>query len=135
MKTIQYHPYEGQTGQCDFLLRSGERCGQRKGDSIHRELSNEQEAHLAAIKADFVALVDAKYRAGAAEHGGNVWEQDLLTEIEHEAVDLFVYARSLRMKLAKASSRLRKLAEEAQAACITSSAEESVPGLSSKTEL
>jgi hypothetical protein len=61
-------------------------------------MTPEQEAHLARVKARFLAEVDAKYRAGVREHGGNLWERtkmDLIRELKAEAVDLYVYAQTL----------------------------------------
>ncbi len=55
-------------------------------------MTPEQEMHLHRIKAEFAALADAKYRAGVAEHGGNLWEKtDLLEQALWEAVDLVNY--------------------------------------------
>ena len=62
-----------------------------------------QEAHLERIKSGFVALVDRKYRAGAAEHGGvllELSEEVLVDEAIGEAVDQVVYLLSLKELLA-----------------------------------
>jgi hypothetical protein len=61
-----------------------------------------QEAHLARVKAEFVSLVDAKYRAGAAEHGGELLETPaaaILDAAIEEAIDQVVYLLSLKEKL------------------------------------
>ena len=50
-----------------------------------------QESHLRDIKSSFEASVDAKYRKGQAEHGGNLWDRNTLSDIKDEAVDLFTY--------------------------------------------
>jgi len=67
-------------------------------------MTNEQELHLATIKATFSVLVDAKYRKGQAEHGGDLLDLGELQLVEmalEEAVDEVVYLLSLREKLTK----------------------------------
>jgi hypothetical protein len=52
----------------------------------------EQEAHLARIKARVVGDIDAKYRAGQLEHGGNLWEKPGMLECAYaETIDQAVY--------------------------------------------
>lgn len=61
-----------------------------------------QEQHLERIKARFDAAVDAKYRAGAAEHGGTLLDADALTLIawaKQEAVDQWVYLDTLEEQI------------------------------------
>ena len=61
-----------------------------------------QESHLARVKAEFLSLVDAKYQAGAAEHGGELLALPDLTILDlaiEEAVDQVVYLLSLRENL------------------------------------
>ena len=65
-------------------------------------MTNEQELHLLRIKQEFDLLVDAKYRSGVAEHGGNLWDMDLLKLIDEgmsEAIDQFTYLKTIRDKL------------------------------------
>lgn len=60
-----------------------------------------QEAHLSKIKTAFSKMIDAKYRAGAKEHGGNLDDmpqEQLLQEIEAEIIDLVVYWMTLKLK-------------------------------------
>jgi hypothetical protein len=67
-------------------------------------LNQAQESHLARVKVEFLALVDAKYRAGAAEHGGELLALPDLTVLDlaiEEAVDQVVYLLSLKEKLAR----------------------------------
>lgn len=65
-------------------------------------MTDEQEEHLEDIQDEFFDLVDPKYRAGAAEHQGNIWE---LTELElidnaiDEAIDQFVYLYTLKQRI------------------------------------
>ena len=66
-----------------------------------------QEAHLARVKAEFVTLVDAKDRAGAAEHGDELLASPNLKILDlaiEEAVDQVVYLLSLRQKLTRSAA-------------------------------
>jgi len=65
-------------------------------------MTTSQETHLARIKADFVVLVDAKYRLGAAEHSGDLMQMNAAQILNHaidEAIDQVVYLLSLKEKL------------------------------------
>lgn len=71
-------------------------------------MTQEQEAHLRAIKEQFFFEVDQKYRKGVAEHGGNLWELGALELIEEgmqEAVDQYVYLATARANLRAAEGR------------------------------
>jgi hypothetical protein len=73
----------------------------RKGAST---VTRAQEAHLARVKKKFVLLVDAKYRAGAAEHGGELLALPDLIILDFaidEAIDQIVYLLSLRERLSR----------------------------------
>ncbi len=60
-------------------------------------MTPEQEAHLEQVKADFLIAVDAKYRKGQAEHGGNLWKKPgVLEMLMEECVDFYVYAHVLK---------------------------------------
>lgn len=66
-------------------------------------MTPEQEAHLRTVKIDFYSIVDAKYRKGQEEHGGDLTDMPVLKLIDsaiEEAVDQFVYLTTLRHKLA-----------------------------------
>jgi hypothetical protein len=55
------------------------------------------EHHLQAILASFEAEVSDKYRKGAAEHGGHLWEKPgMIDEAMNEVLDLYVYLYTLR---------------------------------------
>ena len=51
----------------------------------------EQNAHLGRIKDWIKSRLDAKYTAGQAEHGGNLWERKTINDMEGEIVDLCTY--------------------------------------------
>ena len=57
---------------------------------------------MRVIKQNFERLVDSKYRKGQAEHGGNLFDTDLLTLTDwaiDEAIDQVVYLITLRHEL------------------------------------
>ena len=65
-------------------------------------MTNEQENHLADIKATFEALVDLKYRKGQAEHGGDLMDMEILKLVDcalDEAIDQVVYLTTLKNRL------------------------------------
>ena len=65
-------------------------------------MTQPQESHLARVKEEFTTLVDAKYRAGAAEHCGELLALPDLTVLDlaiEEAIDQVVYLLSLKEKL------------------------------------
>lgn len=58
-------------------------------------MTAEQEAHLQRIKETVSADLDAKYRAGQYEHGGNLWEKPgALEQAYAEVLDLAIYLRT-----------------------------------------
>jgi hypothetical protein len=60
-------------------------------------MTPEQEDHLQRVKDQFIEAVDAKYRAGQKEHGGNLWmKPGVLEMLMDECVDLWVYAQVLK---------------------------------------
>lgn len=60
-------------------------------------MTDEQEAHLQRIKDDFLRDVDAKYRKGQAEHGGDLWKKPGVLEMAmDECVDHYVYCHVLK---------------------------------------
>jgi hypothetical protein len=62
-------------------------------------MTQEQERHLEDIKYHFVKEVDAKYRKGQAEHGGDLWKKPgVLEMLMDECVDFYVYAYCLRQQ-------------------------------------
>lgn len=62
-------------------------------------MSPEQEQHLKRIKTNFSNKIDAKYRVGQKEHGGDLIHKDVLGLIDEaigEAIDQIVYLETLR---------------------------------------
>lgn len=65
-------------------------------------METEQELHLQRIKDQFLKDVDAKYRKGQAEHGGNLWlKPGMLDMALDEIVDLYVYMVTLKEQIEK----------------------------------
>lgn len=65
-------------------------------------MTDTQEAHLLEIKTECSALLDAKYRKGQEEHGGDLFKMDpseLLANAIDEAIDQVVYLLTLRKRL------------------------------------
>lgn len=59
-------------------------------------MTDAHEAHLARIKAKLTADIDAKYRAGQEEHGGEIWmKPGMLEHAYAEVLDLAVYILTL----------------------------------------
>lgn len=75
-------------------------------------MSEEQERDLQEIQGLFHSLVDEKYRAGAKEHGGNIWDMtidDLAHEAMNEAIDQFTYLKTLHDKIQSQQAYIVKL--------------------------
>lgn len=70
--------------------------------SKREPMTNEQERHLGRIIMRFWKLVDAKYRVGQQEHGGNLFDLPEITLLDSaidEAIDQVVYLLTLREKV------------------------------------
>jgi hypothetical protein len=74
-------------------------------------MTKEQEEHLAAIRLRFAARVEKKYRAGQAEHGGNLFDKPNLPFLIEEVIDFVVYAFTLEDQIARASNLLEQWLE------------------------
>lgn len=62
-------------------------------------MTPQQEAHLASITKRVAELLDKKYRAGQAEHGGNLWEVPIGSLVDNaidEAIDQLAYLLSIK---------------------------------------
>ena len=71
----------------------------------------EQEDHLNKIQKRVVGRIDRKYRAGQAEHGGDLWERvPLVEDLIDESIDQVTYALTLKTQL----GRVRKLLDDAR---------------------
>lgn len=65
-------------------------------------MSEEQEQHLDLIVRNTNYRMKKKYRAGQAEHGGNLWDMtplELIDNLIDEAVDQLTYALTLKQQL------------------------------------
>ena len=62
-------------------------------------MTKPQELHLERIKERGLALLDAKYRAGQREHGGNLWKKPMVQNIMEESLDLLVYTLTLEQQM------------------------------------
>tara|TARA_Y100001951_G_C11109701_1_gene166750 strand:- start:24 stop:314 length:291 start_codon:yes stop_codon:yes gene_type:complete len=70
-----------------------------------------QEDHLSEIQKTVGAEIDRKYRAGQAEHGGDLWERvPLVSDLIDESIDQMTYALTLKAQL----GRVRGLLEDAR---------------------
>jgi hypothetical protein len=66
-----------------------------------------QEDHLNGIIRSISGQVDQKYRAGQAEHGGDLWERvPLVEDMIEESIDQVTYALTLKSQLGRAKSLL-----------------------------
>ena len=79
-----------------FEYTPEESDGEGKNDTF--KMTKDQEDHLQFIKNQFISLVDAKYRAGAATHKTDLRDLGLglIDEAIAEMVDGFTYVISLR---------------------------------------
>lgn len=67
-------------------------------------LTKAQRDHINHLSLEFTARMSEKYRKGAKEHGGDIFDLNefvLLDEAIAEAIDQFVYLMTLRSKLTK----------------------------------
>lgn len=65
------------------------------------DLNEKQRAHLKRTMQEISSMVFQKYIDGAKEHKsclGDMSEEDILKNIEEEAIDLLVYVAALRIK-------------------------------------
>lgn len=86
-------------------------CAACTADPLPAGMNPGQEAHLYHIKQTFFRLVDAKYRKGQAEHGGNLYDVPTLKMVEmaiEEAIDQFSYLLTIRDNLLKADEMRRE---------------------------
>ncbi len=55
------------------------------------------EKHIKQIGQEFYKLMSEKYRKGAKEHGGRLWQKtNMLEEAINESIDLIVYLLTLK---------------------------------------
>ena len=71
----------------------------------------QQEDHLTNLTRTVTASIDKKYRAGQAEHGGDLWERvPLVEDMIEESIDQVTYALTLKQQLA----RVKELLDDAR---------------------
>ena len=71
-------------------------------------MTDAQEQHLEDVEDRFCLRLDDKYRAGQAEHGGNVWAKPgMLRQIQNEQTDQVVYLDVLEHQLRNVLAHLR----------------------------
>jgi hypothetical protein len=67
-------------------------------------MTQEQELHLELVIKEATALIDAKYRAGQAAHGGDLFTKtttELIDEAINECIDQIVYLLTAKHNLEK----------------------------------
>lgn len=62
-------------------------------------MTPEQEKHLEDIKQEICRRIDAKYRRGQKEHGGNLWERAVFPDMADEVTDFNTYFVTLQTQL------------------------------------
>ena len=72
-----------------------------------KRMTGEQEQHLQDVKTFIAERMDAKYRAGQKEHGGNLWTKPTLPMLLEEVTDLVVYAQTLDRQTREAHDKLQ----------------------------
>ena len=76
-------------------------------------MTPQQEHHLQSIKDRFELAIDAKYRAGQKEHGGNLWTKTQIIDMAiEETIDLMAYLYSLKDQIEEAKCMLGKIDEK-----------------------
>jgi hypothetical protein len=61
-------------------------------------MTQKQEEHLQDVKTFITERMDAKYRAGQKEHGGDLWTKPTLPMLLEEVTDMVVYAQTLDLQ-------------------------------------
>lgn len=73
-------------------------------------MTPEQERSMQHALTEFVGKAEEKYRAGQAEHEGNLWEKDgLLEEAGKEVIDQMFYLAALRQRLSYTAYNLQSV--------------------------
>lgn len=79
---------------------------EEKSENTPKGLTNQQHEHLHRLIIAMSKMTDAKYRAGAAEHGGFLGDNDPIALIDlaiDETIDQFVYLYTVREKLVRST--------------------------------
>lgn len=67
-------------------------------------MTEAQKQHLVHLLNKFDEMATSKYEAGAAEHGGNLWEKGILFLLDQaiaENIDQFIYLMTMRDEIMK----------------------------------
>lgn len=73
-------------------------------------MTPEQERSMQDALTEFVGKAEFKYRAGQAEHEGNLWEKDgLLEEAGKEVIDQMFYLAALRQRVSHTAFKVQGL--------------------------
>ena len=67
---------------------------------VQPPMSKEHELHMASVLESFVRDASRKYRAGQAEHGGNLWQRPVWADVLSEVQDLVFYTYTHKLQLA-----------------------------------
>lgn len=71
-------------------------------EMMNNTMTPSQERHLLHLKGEFIRKLDAKYRAGAAEHGGDIRDNSIMQLVDEglaECVDQYTYLSSIKAEL------------------------------------
>ena len=62
-------------------------------------MTEDQNEHLRDIQREFSQSVAGKYKKGANEHGGNLWEKPCINFLGDEILDFVVYYYTLKSQI------------------------------------
>jgi hypothetical protein len=72
-------------------------------------MTGKQTLHLKRVQLAAMKRINAKYKKGQKEHGGNIWEKaGMLANAEDESTDFIVYLYTLREQLEEAYALLQR---------------------------
>lgn len=78
-------------------------------------MTDEQHNHCARLVADFAVAFTDKYKAGQAEHGGNLWQKDpvkMARAAKEEVLDQWAYIDILEKNIIEMRSRIERALNE-----------------------
>lgn len=72
-------------------------------------MNQQQKDHIKFITAQFTTLAFNKYKKGAEEHGGGLWDvEDLIYMAMEECIDQFIYLSTLKDQIEISGVKLGK---------------------------